>query len=316
MIGSGLKKLAKENALKVSNGVAYGSLMGYAATMDEGSGYKRLVITTRFAEPGKKEELRAVLGGYDLTRQYRVRDLSVSSRAITVVFNDTVGTMKKIQAFIQWFMPLLGQYGATGAEICTECGSPVGADGTWKLIGGDAYYLHEACAQKIQREIEADTEQRQQEDTGSYMTGTLGALLGAVLGAVVWALVLTGGYIASFVGFIIGWLAEKGYNLLRGKQGKGKIAILIIAVIFGVLLGTFAGDALELVGMISSGEILDATYGDIPLMILYLLIVDSEYLAGTAGNVLLGLLFAGLGVFSLLKKASNEVTGTKIITLK
>ena len=38
MVGSGLKKLANEYGMTVSNGIAYGSLGGYAATMDEGSG--------------------------------------------------------------------------------------------------------------------------------------------------------------------------------------------------------------------------------------------------------------------------------------
>ena len=38
MIGSGLKKLAQENGMTVSNGVAYGSLQGYAATLSQGRG--------------------------------------------------------------------------------------------------------------------------------------------------------------------------------------------------------------------------------------------------------------------------------------
>ena len=39
MIGSGLKKYALENGLKVAQGVGYGSFRGYAATLSEGSGY-------------------------------------------------------------------------------------------------------------------------------------------------------------------------------------------------------------------------------------------------------------------------------------
>ena len=42
MIANGLKKLAKEYNMHVSHGVAYGSLGGFAATMDEGAGYKRI----------------------------------------------------------------------------------------------------------------------------------------------------------------------------------------------------------------------------------------------------------------------------------
>ena len=39
MIGSGLKKLANENGMKVAHGVAYGSLRSYAATLSEGTLY-------------------------------------------------------------------------------------------------------------------------------------------------------------------------------------------------------------------------------------------------------------------------------------
>lgn len=57
MIGSGLKKYALEHGMKVSNGVAYGSLRGFAATLSEGSGYKQIMVTTKFSDPAKLQEL-------------------------------------------------------------------------------------------------------------------------------------------------------------------------------------------------------------------------------------------------------------------
>ena len=50
MIGSGLKKLAKENGMKIDSGVAYGSLGGFAATLSEGAGWKQIVFSTRFMD--------------------------------------------------------------------------------------------------------------------------------------------------------------------------------------------------------------------------------------------------------------------------
>ena len=143
-----------------------------------------------------------------------------------------------------------------------------------------------------------------------------GSLIGAALGAIVWAIVLNIGYVASVVGLLIGWLAEKGYNLLHGKQGKAKIAVLIIAIIFGVLLGTFAADAFTLAGWINDGELSGYGYGDIPWLIGFLLESNSEYRSGTLGNIAMGLLFAALGVFSLLRNAGKEVAGVKYIDLK
>ena len=315
MIGSGLKKLAQEYGMSVDKGVAYGSLGGYCATMSEGSGYKQITFTTTVRDAVKLTQLQTALNGRDLQKEFRVVGLNLAPKNIQVVFHDNPGTMKKIQAFLDWFLPLLQDAEATGANICPECGCEV-VGGCWKLIGGIAYYMHQACADKVCREIAAEAETRKEEATGNYLTGFVGALLGSAVGAVIWAVVLYFGYVASLVGLAIGWLAEKGYSLLKGKQGKGKIVILVIAVIIGVLLGNFGADAISIVQLINAGEMGDLTYGDIPLLILVVLLEDAEYLTATLTNIGMGLLFAALGVWSLLRRANAEVSGTKIADLK
>ena len=315
MIGSGLKKLAREHGMNVDKGVAYGSLGGYCATLNEGTGYKQIIFATQIADPVKLTQLQTVLNGRNLQKEFRVTGLTVAPKTIQVVFLDNPGTMKKIDEFLAFFLPLLNEAEATGAGICPECGFEV-SGGCWKLIGGVAYYMHQSCADKVCREIAAGDENRREEATGNYLTGLVGALLGSVIGAVLWAVVLYLGYVASIVGFAIGWLAEKGYNLLRGKQGKGKIAILIIAVIVGVLLGNFGADVITLVQMISAGEMGGMGYGDIPLLILVVLLEDSGYLMATLANIGMGLLFAALGVWSLLRRANAEVADTRIVDLK
>lgn len=314
MIGSGLKKLAQENGMKVAHGVAYGSLQGFAATMSEGSGYKQVIFTTKFLDENQKNALLGVVNQADIQRIYRVQNLNVAPDAIQIVFLDNPGTMKKIREFLDWFIPLLRQYCATAYNVCTECGSEI-TNGCWLLINGIAYYMHDACAEKTKRTITETEETEKQERQGSYASGTVGALLGAAVGAIVWALVLNLGFVASLVGLAIGWLAEKGYNLLKGKQGKGKVAILIVAVIFGVLLGTFAAEAITAITMVNDGTLPGFAVADVPGLIIVLLINNAEYRAAVIGNVLMGLLFAGLGVFGLLKKTGSAVSGTKIIDL-
>lgn len=311
MIGSGLRKLAKQHELMISNGVAYGSMMGFATTLSEGSGYKRIDISTKFSQNQQLEQFQAALHTANLTKLYYVQKLSFGPIWISVVFRDTIGTMKKIEAFIDWFYPLLRQHGAAQANLCLECGTEISAGG-WYLVDGIAYHLHDSCAEHIKNTMKEQNQQAKEQDTGSYASGLLGALLGSVLGAAVWAVVLYLGYVASLVGLLIGWLAEKGYTLLHGKQGKGKVAILIVAIIFGVVLGTIIPDVVTLAQMIDSGELIGYTYGDIPSMLVFLLTADAEYARGTAGNMLMGLLFAALGVFALLRKTNKEVSGTTI----
>ena len=314
MIGSGLKKLAAENAMSVSNGVAYGSLRGYAATLSEGAGWKQVVFAVTFPDPAQRGIFIDAVNAVDAQKLYRVQKFSIAPKSIQVVFTDNPGTMTKIQAFLDWIIPLLEQYAATKADICAECGMPV-TDGAWKLINGVAYYLHEGCALKVREQISAENENRKQETPGSYGTGLVGALLGAALGAWVWAFVLNMGYVASIVGLLIGFLSEKGYNLLRGKQGKGKVAILIVAVVFGVALGTFGADVLTLIPMIANGETY-LTYADIPRALAVLLMQDAEYRSAVLSNGAMGLLFAGLGAFALIRKAGQAVADESFVDLK
>ena len=310
MIGSALKKLAKENAMTVSSGVAYGSFRGYAVTFSEGMGYKRMDIVTRIPDAEQQRQLEETLRGVDLTKEYRVQELTLGAKSIGVVFVDNPGTMKKMNAFIEWFFPLLMTHGAQAGSVCPECGTE--ASGSWYLVNGVAYPMHDSCANHLQETINTEEQQRQEADTGSYGTGTVGAFLGAFLGSIVWAVVLYLGYVAAYIGLLIGWLAEKGYTLFHGKRGKAKLWILILAIVFGVLVGTLLPDAVVLGSMISSGELPGYSYGDIPAMILLVFQEDAQYARGVLANGGLGLLFAALGVFGLLAKTKKETDVPKL----
>lgn len=311
MIGSGLSKFATKQGMKVSQGVAYGSLMGLAVTLSEGSGYKQMVIATKFSDPAQQVALQESLDPKRLQKVYRVTNLQIATGRIIVTFHDTIGTMDKIIAFTEWFMPLLHQHSATGADICSECGQSI-TDGCWKLINGTAYHMHELCAQKVLWDIEQSQQQRQDEDDGNYVTGTIGALLGMVIGAVVWGFVLAAGYLASLVGLAMGWLSAKGYDLLKGKQGKGKVAILIVCVLLGVVLGTALGEGISLYSAIADGALPGYTVWDVPGILFAMFTYSSEYRMGVLGNMGLGLLFAGLGVFALVRNTAKAVSGTKV----
>ena len=315
MIGSALKKMAKENGMQVAHGVAYGAYRNFALTMNEGAGWKALEFATRISDPAAEDTLKRKLNEVDLKRTYRVQDLVIGQRSIAIVFHDNPGTMKKIQAFLDWFLPLLEESGATKANICNECGQDTFGSGNWVLIDGVAHYMHPSCKEAVKRELAEEEQVAKEEDTGSHLTGALGAIGGALIGAVVWALVLLMGYVASIVGLLIGFLAEKGYNLAKGKQDKGKIAVLVIAVVLGVLVGTVAADAISLAQMIASGELYEFTYGEIPMLILFLMMNDVEYMMATVSNCGMGLLFAALGVFGILRKAKKEVSGIRVIDL-
>ena len=315
MVGSGLKKLAAENNMRISAGVAYGDFRGYAVSFWEGAGFKAMAISTKFVDVAGLNALQAQLNGRNITKEFRVQQISFAPNGVFIQFLDNPGTMKKMEAFFDWFFPLLDESSAAGVNICPECGCPIEGDDSWTLVENVAFHQHRACAEKMRRDIDAEYEKTQEEDTGNYGSGLVGALIGGILGGVVWAAVLLMGYVASVVGLLIAWLADKGYTLCRGKRGKGKVVILVVAVLVGLLVGTLGADAFSLAQMISAGELPGAAYGDIPFMFL-LLFSDSAYVAATLGNLGLGLLFAALGVWAFLRKAGKEVSKSKVVTLE
>lgn len=315
MVASGLKKLAKEYGMKVDKGIAYGSMGGFAATLSEGAGYKLIVFSTHFDDPVGRANVMDALASKNVQKEFHVNNYAVEAKTIGIHFLDNTGTMKKIGQFLEWFLPLLRENGASPANICPQCGMPV-TDGQWCSIDGTAHFFHRPCAAQVQRQLEQEHETRLQEDNGSYTTGLIGALLGATLGAVVWGIVLNMGYMAALVGLLIGFLAERGYRLLRGRLGKGKVVILILSVIFGVVLGTFLGEALGVYELIRSGQAGALQVSQIPLLIYAVLIEDAEARRSVLTNILMGLFFAGLGTFSVLHQAKRETSATKFIALK
>lgn len=313
MIGSGLKKFAKESNLQISSGVAYGVMQGYGVTLQEGSGYKQMAIATRFADMEQQREFEQKVAQVNITSQYRVQQFAVAPAYINVVFTDTMGTMKKIREFADWILPLLRQCGASTADFCNECGAPIQSDGVWMLRDGMvASHVHKACCQKVQNQIYGENMERREADQGSYGYGIVGAVIGALLGGVVWALVLSAGWMSALIGLLIGFLANTGYNLMKGKQGKGKIAILIIAVIIGVLAGTLGDACLQSINLMNQDGVPMEFFLEYTLD----LFTISENVGVIVSNALKGLLFAGLGVFGLLAQEKKKIVGETVKILK
>ena len=315
MIGSGLKKFAQANGLSVDSGIGYGVLRGFQATLSEGSGFKQIIVKTKFPNVEKLNALQGKLNSVNLQKDYRVQQLSFATDGVVIVFLDNPGTMAKIEAFIDWFFPLLTEAEAYGADICPECGLPLEGNGVWRMVSGVAGCYHPACAEKLSRELSAENEARQQADNGTYASGIVGAAIGALIGAVVWALVLSAGYVMSIIGLLIAFLADKGYDLLKGRQGKGKIVALIISVVLGVGAGTLLSVVFTIIGEMTQGNLPGFTYADIPFFFSSLL-ADQEFVGALIVSLGQGLLFAAIGVVFFITQAAKKVTAPKMTELK
>lgn len=145
----------------------------------------------------------------------------------------------------------------------------------------------------------------------NYLTGTIGALVGAFIGAIPWAMAYHFGWFVGWLGFLIGVCVIKGYSKMRGKKGWPAVFIIVFAIVFGVIAGQVLGDFLGIAKYIANGEIAWATYSDIPEIYIYVLRQDSGALSYTIGNLALGFLFAGLGVWRIIKSMISDLRSKK-----
>lgn len=147
---------------------------------------------------------------------------------------------------------------------------------------------------------------------GSIVGGFIGALLGAAIGAVAWTLVGMLGYVASIIGFVIAFLANKGYDLFKGRQGTIKMVVLIICVVLAVGAGTIGTYAWAFHDVYTEqyNELteIEKKYGDIMTEGEFMaeLFADSEVQGDILKDAGMGLVFGLLGSFGLISAAKKK----------
>ena len=314
MIGSGLKKLAKENEMTIANGFGYGDFHGYDTSFSEGAGYKLAIVYGYWSSPTGKDELQRKLEELDLMKQYRLQDCTLVDDGLVLNFFDNPGTMKKMRAFLEWLMPLLPEHGLLGRGYCPFCGQVLTGQEEWKLFNGVPAHAHAACMDSELRAMEQEEEAAWEEDrtdpNASVVTGAVGAVLGALLGSCLWIVVYAIGYVAAICGFVIGWLSRKGYDLFHGKRGKACVVIVVLATLLGVVVGQLGGQVLSIALLIHEGELPGLTYGDISYLLIELM-QDAEYLGAVGRDLLLGLFMALLGMIGILADLWKTNTKSK-----
>lgn len=257
MIGSGLRKYARQRGLRCDQGFAYGAIDNRLVVLDEGAGFKRLRIYLHPANhPDAETDARALSILSDCDRKaYRLKDrqyagvqplegnesaaqaVQVGGGFAQILFWDNPGTLKCMIAYMDEMLPRLEACPA-GRDACAHCGEDMEGYANFVQLGGDVLPMHDRCVRAL---LDEAAVARGEEKQGSVALGAIGALLGAVLGAVPTALVFYWGYIASVCGFLIGLFSDFFYRKLGGRQGRARVAIVLFMVILGVAMGQVGG---------------------------------------------------------------------------
>ena len=114
------------------------------------------------------------------------------------------------------------------------------------------------------------------------------------------------GYVASIVGFVIAFLASKGYDLLKGPAGNVKVVVLIFCVLIAVLVGQMGTYAWQLHQVYTEEFSAMMSESDFFEFIIPRLRSDEEFTMQVLGDLGMGILFAALGCFSTLKAAGKK----------
>ena len=309
MIGSAIKKFARENGLTVKGGVAYGAYRGIHLTLQDGMGWKTASVAAYFETEEQMERIRDWLADESRQEDYRisgcsVTDLSVKPGAIRIAFVDNPGTMKKIEEFLPRLAEMLLSQNVKSVGVCHGCGTSDG--GTSEvLLGGNVYRLHPTCASHVEEALAEEESERKH--TGSVASGALGAAIGALVGIIPWVVVYLLGVVASFLGFVIGIAAKKGYELAKGKETRAKAVIILVAVLLAVVVA-------ELVAIVAVnlGPGLEEgfTFGEVVTIMLQWAVYE-EPLA-VLKEIAIGWVFALLGIWKLLGDTFRQTKGSVV----
>ena len=308
MVGTGIKKFAKENNWQIKNGIAFGVYRGYMMSMQEGAGWKSLSIAARLENEDTVKSAYELLNDKDIMKDYRITGSQVSATSVYITFLDNPGTMKKMFAFMDSFCDGLDSFGVKGANYCSSCGQELyGSNAVPAVMNDVVFLLHESCMNKDDETMNTIKEEKAKE--GSTLLGSIGAFVGALVGAIPWAVAYYFGWFVGWFGFVIGLAAKKGYELLQGKESRAKGFIVIVAT----FIGTFFAESIALMvgmGIAWSQEGIEFYLLDIVYSYFYALVTDSEVLMAVLTDVALGLVFAVLGIWSVVKDIF-KTTGKK-----
>lgn len=309
MIKGEFLQLAQEYGMKQDQGVAYGIVDGYAATFTDGAGTHRMMLTTRFASNTDKDALMEIINRTDLKGLYNIRKLQIAKKVVYVAFAMAPDTMKKIRSFIEWFFPLLEQFGASKADICVQCQEPMeDKDAQWILRdGATAFRVHKPCADELKLTIKTQTKGYRADQNGSIGMGILGALAGAGVGIALWLILKLINFYGPIAGMATGWLSLFFYGRFHGKASKLRIPILVIAGILSTILGAASSAVLEI--LLKGGGAQSVS------LFLSAFQADPAFQEGVLFNIGIGIFLMGLGLFASVKSEGRRTTDFVITDL-
>lgn len=308
MIGSKLKKFAAEMGFTVKNGIAYGIYKDYLLTLKDVNGMPSVTFAVYFTDENIMGNIHLLLDNEDIKKSYAIYLHEISVTMIHIVFLNKLKAIEYIKSFIDMLCEKLSASAVKGAAYCNCCGLETDLTAAHPvMINSNAFLMHSGCIDKIAETQKADYQEIK--TMGSVLTGTIGAAIGGIIGAIPWAVVYYFGWFVGWLGLLIGLAAKKGYELFKGKETKAKAVVIIIVAALAVVFAELVTCIVSLSSEISAGN-LNYSIIDTIRLLFTALGEDPELQRMFLIDILMGWLFAGLGLYSMIRSIFHSTKST------
>ena len=282
------------------NGIAFGRWQGYAVSHYMNQNWYSFQFAARVDK--KDAQLRKTLLE-DMKARCPKRCKGVMLDHSYVMFNMSLDRKLQLSEQMTVFMNAMADAlraaGVQPAATCAHCGGQT--PDSLCLVKTSFQPVHAACVRNVKEE--AVEKAQQNEEAGSYLTGTLGAILGTLVGIIPSVLtILYMERIYALLFALVPLAAMFGYRLFKGKQTKASIAIIIVLSILGVYVLQSA------VVVISVAQETGFTVGEAASDVIpYLL--TGEGITDVVSNSVMEFLFMALGFFFAWRYLAQTNTG-------
>lgn len=128
--------------------------------------------------------------------------------------------------------------------ICKKCGADIADNATFCNYCGQPVAENAAAPEVIETPAAQEAPQLQPQKPENVVAGMIGAIVGALIGGASIVLLDQIGFVASISGFLIAFLALKGYEWLGGRLTKKGIVASIVLCLIVPLLAYFMSIAI------------------------------------------------------------------------
>lgn len=227
-------------------------------------------------------------------KQDFIQSYSITAEALCINFEKKENTYD-IEFFIKELVQKLQNIEIK--NTCVHCGRTNNLF-FYKHIKGISV-MCETCGDNLKNKITVE-----QNVKNHYFRGFIGSLIGALIGSVLWIVLGLIGWVASFAGYAIAFGSFYGYKKMKGKMNKKGVIINIVTIIIAFILANYLGLYFAVV------KDFNWNFAEFPFLFYVLMtpviFTTKEILMSLLKDLLIGVLFLGLGISSTIRNSFNE----------